>query len=1516
MLSSAKMITNGNIYPSSTDPALVDILRLLAERTTTSSQPGASYQVIPDLTQSVGDFCGETGQSSEASLWLSNFTVAADLHQWSDGLRVQMARRHLTGAAHDWMLCRLETIKTWDGFVAAFKRTFVAEASFSQRYAQMQSRIQQRGESTYTYFHNKVRLCEAVKLEFMDVKEQVLLGLWSRDLARTLVGARHQDTDELLSDIMCYERVEQNRIEREEGSRSKPVFQKGATHSKPSNEFRQRSYGMSVRREEQAPQNNNYQRPRTTQMTRSMEVVRKHEAQCWRCGQTGHLLRDCPKKQTGQVKCEQCGWTGAHKWTCVTLKGSNNASRVLYTQAEPENPKVVEAADVVNYIKLDYRSCNGATLHHKEVVINDTHQMVGLIDSGSSTCIMRESVARSIGVTWNPTETLINGFGPDAVTKAIGSAVTKVQIDEAVLEGVPVLIVPDRSSPQQLIIGRPWCEAPTISFVKNEQGLRYYNHHNFPFVEMQMDKTMDLTLRVKSDAVLPPGEVTLVTAKIGDEEISVPVGNGANQDAMLKANQILARRVALKPIDLVEDESFTRALTFEEIKKPETLTPEQQSELLKIVNKYRCCFAVTLSELGFTGLTKMDIIVQPGSVPYAAKPYRTSREERVEIARQVQQWRDHGIVEDTTSPYAAPVLLVKKKSGEARMVVDYRRLNGQTIRQPYPLPTVDDLLEQLAGSTLYTVLDLAHGYLQIPLSDEARAKTAFVTADGSGQFTRMVFGLCNAPFEFARTMDKAMGTLKNRVVLNYFDDYFIPARDWDEMKERLVQVFEAFKAANLTLRPSKCVFASRSIEFLGFKLSADGLQPGPHKQAAIAEFKTPSTVVEVRRFMDLASFFRRFVHKFAELARPMTDLTKKDVPFTWGDKEQKAFEQMKILLVQAPVLRTFDATKITELHTDASSKGLAAMLLQKGDDGPLHLVHCLSKKTSSTEEAYHSSRLELMAIVWALDRLRSWLLGIHVTIVTDCQALVYMNATKTTNPQIARWFDLIQEYDIDVKHRAGEAMSHVDALSRAPVEEATETVDTLVQKRVEVLISMNEADYVRSIQSQDPEMSTIMSTLSEGTASRQVAANYQLKDGLLYRKQRSKDGERLLWAVPASMRKGMVVRFHDMAGHMGVDRTVTKLTEKYYFPRLRRYVKHHIGGCPECVLFKIPRGKRPGMLHPISPGSRPFATVNGDHLGPFPTSRRGNTYLFILVDNLTKYCRLYPCRRADSSTVIRHMEDFMYSFGRPQRLITDRGTAFTSLEFERFCRNYGVDHHLIAVRHPRANGQVERINSTVLASITTTIASEHTWDQNLRKLEFFLNTAINATTGVTPFKALYGYSAVLQDGALDAIVGQEQEYVSPMVVQAEVRTQIEKGHDIWRQQHDAHKTDQRLEQGTIVFLRCPPSATGGSTKLQVKYRGPMVVLEQCPGDTYKIADLDDSMSRRYATTAHISLLKAFKGHAEAPEYEGPGDKRWTHRQNKVVESTDQPPEGISTVPSRQSSRTRRLPSHLNTYDLS
>jgi len=529
---------------------------------------------------------------------------------------------------------------------------------------------------------------------------------------------------------------------------------------------------------------------------------------------------------------------------------------------------------------------------------------------------------------------------------------------------------------------------------------------------------------------------------------------------------------------------------------------------------------------------------------------------------------------------------------------------------------------------IFTTLDLANGFLQIPLTPAAKEKTAFVTEETTAKFERMPFGLKGAPGTFQKLMGIVFNDLKSEgVVGTYLDDIILPAEHWDRMMIDLRRVLSALRAANLTLKPSKCTFGARELDYLGFRISEGTVKPG-RKVHAIAEFPRPRDAHEIRRFLGLAGYFcRRFVVSYAEIAAPLTHLTGKDVPFIWSDEQESAFVRLREALCNEPVVRMYDPeATVTQVHTDASKHALSGILLQGETATSLHMVYAVSKRTTSAESKYHSSRLELLAIIWTLNRLRPFLLGIKFTVLTDCQALVYLNLHKTIKPQIARWFEILHEYDFEIKYRPGTRMAHVDALSRAVDNEThdVESVDKVLSERLEVCVALTKEERVRFMQQVDEHSRKLIALLeSKDNLTKQetsLVEDFELSSGVLYRLYKG----RPLLVVPKTMRKGIVIEAHDYGGHFSVERTIARITADYWFSRLRRYVRQHISMCLNCLVHKRPTGKRPGLLHPIPPGKRPFQIVNIDHLGPFENSTANNKYLLVLADNLTKYVHLYP----------------------------------------------------------------------------------------------------------------------------------------------------------------------------------------------------------------------------------------------------------------------------------------------------
>lgn len=1441
------------------------ITELLVER---NKPAGAvsTFQIMPDLSKAIRDFTAE-GDSALASDWLENLNRTATLHKWPPEFKLETANSHLAGPALDWFRSRRSRIKSWEDFETRFRRSFVSQTNAAERYERMKERIQQRNETTTAYFHAKVRLCTEARLDFQETREQVLVGLRSSSLCSMLMGRTHDDEDDLLHDIEEYERVDRQRQERLEVAKA----------SKKEEFVQGQDPGQTDRKKSTGP---------PTKDTRPPLKNDKGELKCYNCNNYGHIARDCaePRRELKCLRCRKSGHTQRH---C-----KEEANLVANFEGKGHGPPL------------------------KLVVVDDKAKVVGLVDTGSSSCIMRASAASRCGAVLEESDMPLYGFGSVSTPAArtLGSFSADLEIDGVTVKMVPILVVADEVQSVDLLVGRTFTEMPNVTYGSMGGCIRFWSRSDCPFRHLEPTLCDHMTLRVTEDTELKAEVVNwvslsadsdltgpVIVSRMGKEvlvdmcegKVSLPVFPSASEDVVVKKGQQFGRAEPVNVLEEVLEEAFTPTGSSENAKRSEAFlmtarepislqevdvggstTCIEKVELLQLLNEYRDCFAMNMEELGCTPLLEMDIKEVPGSSPVAMRPYKTNMTGRETMKKIVREWRARGIVTDTHSPYASPVLLVTKKSGEERLVVDYRRLNAQTIKEKYPLPSIDDQLESLSGAKLYTVLDLAHGYLQVPLSESAKEKTAFITPDETGQFERMMFGLSNAPAVFQRLMNRVLGTLKGSVALCYLDDILIPAKDWKELISRLRSVLQALREANLTLRLSKCAFGKDSVDFLGFHLKNGEIHPGYEKVRAINKFPRPMNVHEVRGFLGLTGFFRRFIQNYARIAEPLTRLTKKHTKFQWGSEQDESFEQLKQKLTSEPVLALYDPDAETELHTDASSKGLAAMLLQRREGSDKwRLVYCVSKKTTEAESKYHSSKLELMAIVWAVDRLRSLLLGLQFTVVTDCQALVYMNAQRTTKPQIARWYDMIQEFDFSVRHRSGTRMLHVDSLSRSPVEEPSETLDNIVEARMEVLVAGTIDDQMLTVQRGDRELRELIDILERPCDNRTAneaakTRGYALCNSKLMRKGTDEVADKVV--VPKSMRKAIVVRCHDLQGHFSTDRTVAKIKEKFWFPRMRRYVRRHISQCFECIYNKVPGGKKPGLLNPIPPGNRPFEVLHLDHLGPFARSKKKNQYLLVIVDNLTKFVRLFATRDTSVRLVLRALEEMIWERGLPRTVITDRGSCFTSKVFEEFCAERTIKHVLNSTRHPQANGQVERVNRTVMPVIAAHIEDpEHRdWDGRLREIESFLNNAVNKTTNRTPFELIHGYTPDFYAAALQQLVDPAEERKDPNELREKARERILKEQEESKHAYDRRHFPAKLYGvGEVVFMRRGPEHTGEPTKTQAKYRGPLVVTQVLPADTYRVAQLGQPGRRRFATTAHASQLKGWSSTDETSHLE-------------------------------------------------
>ncbi|CAL1672453.1 unnamed protein product [Lasius platythorax] len=417
--------------------------------------------------------------------------------------------------------------------------------------------------------------------------------------------------------------------------------------------------------------------------------------------------------------------------------------------------------------------------------------------------------------------------------------------------------------------------------------------------------------------------------------------------------------------------------------------------------------------------------------PYAYAPRRFAWSERLQLRAITDDLLTRYIIKPSSSPYCAQVVPVRKRNGSLRLCVDLRPLNDRVIKQRYPFPIIEDCLTRLSGKKIFTLIDLKDGFHNIKIHPDFTKFFAFATPDGQFEFKRLPFGFCDSPAEFQRRLIHILQPLiKKYEVIIYIDDILIPSVTVEDNVDVLRKVLILLKQYKFEPTFQKCSFLKTTIEYLGKVISPSGISLSPRHTDAVRNFPLPKKIVEVQRFLGLTNFFRRFIQNYATIAKPLNNLLKKSVEFDFNSECLDAFLLLKKKLIDHPVLRLYNPTFSTELHTDASAIALAAILLQKQEDGQWAPVAYYSQATNRSESNYHSFELEMLAVVKAIERFHIYLFGLEFSVITDCHALVYAVNKAHLNSRIARWTIRLQNYRFKVIHREGKRMSHVDALNR------------------------------------------------------------------------------------------------------------------------------------------------------------------------------------------------------------------------------------------------------------------------------------------------------------------------------------------------------------------------------------------------------------------------------------------------------------------------------------------------------
>ncbi|MES9879438.1 MAG: reverse transcriptase domain-containing protein, partial [Sedimenticola sp.] len=569
-----------------------------------------------------------------------------------------------------------------------------------------------------------------------------------------------------------------------------------------------------------------------------------------------------------------------------------------------------------------------------------------------------------------------------------------------------------------------------------------------PSSEMFIEGVVDLPCMYKHQSELTMFEPTnllrskgcLVSRTLVDTEedkVVIAVVNLSEQCIKVSQNSLLGRLQDASPVCTQMNNSIEKETTLPDHLQvllagiSQSTTEHERNKISQLLTEYQDIFTSPDGVLGQTGIAEHSIETL-STKPIKIPPRRLPIFKRETVNEELDKMLQNNIIEPSSSPWSAPICLVKKKDGTCRFCIDFRGLNQVTTKDAYPLPRIDDTLDSLAGSRWYSTLDLASGYWQIKMEANSKDKTAFATPHrGLFHFNVMPFGLTNAPATFERLMDNVLYGLTPEQCLCYLDDIIIVGVDFDTALKNLAAVFHRLREANLTLKPKKCCLFQKEVTFLGHLVSESGISCNPSKVDAIKDWPCPNSKTEVRTFLGLAGYYRKFIPHFSEIAKPLTAITKKNERFRWNESCTGAFQTLKESLGEAPVLGFPEREGMFILDTDASANGIGAVLSQIQTDGERVLAYA-SRTLNPAQQQYCTTKRELLAVVTFLRHFKQYLLGRRFKIRTDHAPLVWLRNFKEPEGLYARWISIIETFDYEIQYRPGTQHGNADALSRKP----------------------------------------------------------------------------------------------------------------------------------------------------------------------------------------------------------------------------------------------------------------------------------------------------------------------------------------------------------------------------------------------------------------------------------------------------------------------------------------------------
>ena len=875
-------------------------------------------------------------------------------------------------------------------------------------------------------------------------------------------------------------------------------------------------------------------------------------------------------------------------------------------------------------------------------------------------------------------------------------------------------------------------------------------------------------------------------------------------------------------------------------KEPE----EKQLKDVPIVRDFPEVFPEDLPGLPPQRQVQFHIDLVPGAAPVARSPYRLAPSEMQELSNQLQELLDKGFIRPSSSPWGAPVLFVKKKDGSFRMCIDYRELNKLTVKNRYPLPRIDDLFDQLQGSSYYSKIDLRSGYHQLRVREEDIQKTAFRTRYGHYEFQVMPFGLTNAPAVFMDLMNRVCKPYLDKFVIVFIDDILIYSKSKEEHEEHLRLILELLKREELYAKFSKFEFWIQKVQFLGHVIDSQGIHVDPAKIESIKDWAAPRTATEIRQFLGLAGYYRRFIENFSKIAKPLTKMTQKTEKFDWGEEQESAFQLLKQKLCSAPILSLPEGTEDFVVYCDASHKGLGCVLMQREK-----VIAYASRQLKTHEANYTTHDLELGAVVFALKIWRHYLYGTKCTVFTDHKSLQHILDQKELNMRQRRWIELLSDYDCDIRYHPGKANVVADALSRK------ERAKPLRVRALVMTIQSNLPSQIRDAQAEALKDENVKNETLRG-----MDKSFETKtDGTKCFMNRS-------WLPHFGGLRDLIMNESHKSKysiHPGSDKMYHDLKTLYWWPNMKAEIATFVSKCLTCSKVKAECQKPSGLLQQPEIPQWKWERITMDFITKLPKTPHGYDTIWVIVDRLTKSAHFLAIKETDKMEKLArlYLKEIVSRHGVPVSIISDRDGRFTSRFWQSLQKALGTQLDMSTAYHPQTDGQSERTIQTLKDMLRACVIDfGNRWDLHLPLAEFSYNNSYHTSIKAAPFEALYGRKC--RSPVFWTEVGDSQ-LIGPEIIHettekiVKIKERLIAARDRQKNYANIRRKPMEFQVGDMVLLKVAPwkgvIRFGKRGKLNPRYIGPFKILERIGPVAYRL-ELPQDLSGVH-NTFHICNLK-------------------------------------------------------------